>query len=278
MLAVLALPSLTRPRHAQPPAPRAGSHRALVLAGGVGLLVAGLGRRPLWLALALAVPGVVVAWFALVGLLPPGTARAARGVPATVATGSASASAFFGTDTFIPLAATRIHGATTLVGGLMITGATFTWTVGSLDRRGATGRTPPSTIVRLGFVLLAVGVAAHRPGRVVRRAAVGSVLPGRSPDSASALVFNTTSVTTMASAAARRRGTGGQPAPDRRCPGFALVGGVGGALVALAGRDVAVAVGGAGHEFLVALGFAAARASALAGRRQRRADGQLPSS
>src|SRR5262249_6231814 len=129
VLAALALPSLHAlgpPGSSSAPS-RVG--RAVLLAGGVGLVVTGLPAERVPVLLGLAIPGAIVAIPALMRLLPAGTGRAARGEPAAVAARLWVGMAFFGTDTFIPLAATRIHGATTLVAGLVITAASITWTL-----------------------------------------------------------------------------------------------------------------------------------------------------
>ncbi len=255
VLIALALPALL----ALPPPERRGGPsrvpRATVLAAGVGLLVIGLTASQLWVALVLIVPGAVIGWLALVGLLPPGTARAARGVPAAVATRLCVGIGFFGADTYIPLAATRIHGTSTLVGGVVITGASFTWTAGASWSARAAGRTPPSTLVRRGFVIIAIGLVLTLPvvwsGTPLALMFLSWTVAGLGIG----LVFNTTSITTMASAAGGSEGLVASQLQIADALGFALVGGIGGALVALADRTWLSLSSALAIEFLVALVF-----------------------
>jgi len=256
VLAMLALPSLLALPPPEPSAAPSRVPRAAILAGGVGLVVAGLTADRLWLALVLVVPGAIVGWLALVGLLPAGTVRAARGVPAAVASRLCIGIGFFGADTYIPLAATRIHGTSTLVGGVVITGASITWTAGASWSARAAGRTPPSKLVRAGFLIVAVGVVLTVP---VVWAGVPLALTFLSWTVAGlgiGLVFNTTSITTMGSAEGGSEGLVASQLQIADALGFALVGGIGGALVALADRTALTLPAALAIEFLVALGFA----------------------
>jgi MFS family permease len=265
ILAVLALPSLlAMPAPDRPDAP-SRVPRAIVLAGGVGLLVAGLAASQAWLSLLLALPGAVIAWRAVLALLPPGTARAARGVPATVATRLCIGIGFFGADTYIPLAATRIHGTSTLVAGLVITGASITWTIGASWSARAAGRTPPSSMVRLGFIVVVIGLLLGVPVVWSGVPLVYTFLAWTVAGLGIGLVFNTTSITTMGSAADGAEGLVASQLQIADTLGFALVGGVGGALVALADRTSLTLSGALALEFLFAL-IAALTGVAIAGR------------
>ena len=157
-------------------------------------------------------------------------------MPATVAARLCVGIGFFGADTYIPLAATRIHGTSTLVGGVVITGASFTWTAGSAWSARAAGRTPPSTMVRLGFVIIAVGVVLTLPVVWSGVPLAFTFLSWTVAGLGIGLVFNTTSITTMASAAGGAEGLVASQLQIADALGFALVGGIGGALVALSDR------------------------------------------
>lgn len=257
VLVALALPALAALGPPDASAAPSRVPRAIVLALGVGCLVVGLASDHLVVALALVVPGAVVAWLALVGLLPPGVARARRGVPAAIAARLCVGVGFFGADTFIPLAATRLHGATTLVGGLVITGASLTWTLGAtMSARAAAGHRPPSASVGLGFVALSAGIALTFPviwsGVPLGATAVAWTVAGLGIG----LVFNTTSVTAMASAAPGAEGLIASQLQIADALGFALVGGVGGALVAVADRTALTLSTALGIQFAVALAAA----------------------
>src|SRR5690606_9268502 len=74
----LASVSASTARHGRLPA-------ALMLAAGAGLFLIGVAAEQPWAGLLMALPGVVLAGFGLHTLMPPGTLRLDRGLPAVVA-------------------------------------------------------------------------------------------------------------------------------------------------------------------------------------------------
>jgi MFS family permease len=265
VLAALALPALTAlgaPGRLRAPS-RVG--RAVVLAVGAGLVVTGLASDRLAVLLALAIAGAVIAVPALVRLLPPGTGRAAPGHPAAVAERLWVGMAFFGTDTFIPLAATRIHGSTTLVAGLVITAASLTWTLGASWSARASGRLDPGVVVRGGFLSIAVGIVCTLPVVWASTPLWTTSLAWTIAGLGIGLVFNTTSVTTMAGAAPGGEGLVASQLQIADALGFALVGGIGGALVGLADRGTVSLSTALAIQF--GLSFAAAVLGALLAKR-----------
>jgi len=169
LAAALALP--VRPNH-PPLAPageagRADGRRlrdAAVLVGGVALVFGGLkAGAPVPVAALVGVGAVVAAW-AFLRLVPPGTVRLAPGMPAAVAARGILTFAFFGTDAYVSLAVTDGHGAPTWVAGLALTGATLTWTAGAWLQERLVRRRGPRWLVRRGMAVLAVGIAATLVG------------------------------------------------------------------------------------------------------------------
>jgi MFS family permease len=206
------------------------------LAVGSALVVAALQSANLLHAVVLLALGITLAGPALVRILPPGTLRAVAGIPAAVAARLCVNIAFFGTDTFVPFAAVRIHGASTLVGGVVIIGGSLLWTLGAQVaarsmREGSTGYA-----VRLGFVVLAVGIIGT--SLVVLDSvplwvtfltwAVGGFGIG--------LVFNTTSSTAIAQAPPGQEGLIGGQLGVADSFGFAVISAVGGAVIGVADR------------------------------------------
>ncbi len=104
---------------------------AVRMALGVGLLMSGLGAASPLLAAALIGLGAALGLPALRRLLPPGTLRAAPGLPATIAANGLLSMAFFGTDAFVPLALTAVRGQTATFAGTALTAATICWTTGA---------------------------------------------------------------------------------------------------------------------------------------------------
>ena len=67
--------------------------------------------------------------------------------------------AFFGTDTYVPLAITAARGRSTAVASLAVTAATLSWTLGAwLQERGARALSS-RVLVRAGLLIVVVGIA-----------------------------------------------------------------------------------------------------------------------
>ncbi len=227
-----------------------------MLATGVGMLVAGLASDQLWLVALLCGGGGVIGWRALVSLMPAGMTRARRGVPATVAARLCVGIGFFGADTYIPLAANRLHASSTLVGGLVITGASLTWTLGAAWSARLAGRTAAASVVRRGFVILTIGVALALPVVWSSVSLAFTFVAWAIAGLGIGLVFNTTASTTMAATAVGSEGLASSQLQIADALGFALVGGTGGALVALADRSALTLSSGLAIEILIALAAA----------------------
>ncbi|OHV41250.1 multidrug MFS transporter [Parafrankia soli] len=145
-----------------PTAPTGGAARRFVAAirvsVGAGLILAGLtSRSPLGIAPVLA--GGLLAYRPLRVLLPEGTLRARPGIAAAVAARGLLTFAFFGADTFVPLAVTAARGQSTTVAGTAVTVATVTWTTGSWTQARLAGRYPGRELIRSGLLLVAAGTA-----------------------------------------------------------------------------------------------------------------------
>jgi MFS family permease len=130
-----------------------------VLAGtGIGALQYA-GQRLDLVAVGIAVLGAVLLTAALRALLPPGTARVRRGLPAVVATRGLLAGAFFGMDALLPLAMTQLHGYSPAAAGVPLTAGALGWAAAS-HLQGRRPDVPRVSLLRLGFLLLAAGLAA----------------------------------------------------------------------------------------------------------------------
>ena len=168
-------------------------------------------------------------------LVPHGTWRAAPGLPATVMARFCISYGFFGADTFIPLAATRIHHVSNVKAGLVITGSTLTWTVGSWITSRWSKTAPSRQIVGLGVILLALGVAATTivawgSTSLVLVAAVWSI-----GGLGMGLAFTQSSLYALGHAPGGHEGEVSAQLQVADAIGAALAGGVGGLIVALYG-------------------------------------------
>lgn len=208
---------------------------AVRLSAGVGALVAGVQNSRWWLSALLVLAGVALALPAYRSLMPAGSLRARRGLPAIIASRTMATAAFLGADSFVPLAADRIHGASATVQGFVIVGAALVWSYGSWL---ATRRTHVALhrSALLGFALIVGAVIATAP-----------VLDGDWPlwltfitwsfaGLGMGLFFVPTSVAAMEYAEPGQDGVIGSQINLADSLGFALMGGVGGATVAVADR------------------------------------------
>ncbi|HEX4814260.1 MAG TPA: MFS transporter [Nonomuraea sp.] len=134
---------------------------AAVAAVGAGLMQYGsgglrAGGLALLLAVALLLAGAVVLAVALPRLLPKGTLRAARGLPAVVGLRGLAAGAFFAAEVMVPLMLVNERGLSTLVAGFALTGGALTWSFASwLQGREIFSR---RTNLVLGSAMIAAGV------------------------------------------------------------------------------------------------------------------------
>jgi hypothetical protein len=179
--------------------------------------------------------GGTAALLALRRLLPRGVIVAAIGLPAILAARLLATSAFLGVDSFVPLAADRIHGVGPLAQGFVIIGAALTWSIGQWWIAHHQ-EIRPQRAVGAGFALLAVGIAltslvlwASVPLPVVFVAwMVGGLGMG--------ILFNPTSVGAMSFAVDGNEGERSSQVQLCDALGFSVMGGVGGATVAVSDR------------------------------------------
>ncbi len=104
----------------------------------------------------LLIAGLVLLAVALPRLLPAGTLKAARGLPAVVGLRGLATGALFATEVIIPLMLVEERGLSPLMAGIALTGGAVTWSFASWLQ----GREVFSQItnLRLGSVMLAVGI------------------------------------------------------------------------------------------------------------------------
>jgi MFS family permease len=160
----------------------------------------------------------------------------ARGLAPAIITRFCINYGFFGTDTFVPLAVTRLHKASTVVAGLTITGATLTWTIGSWVHSRRSQTVSARRIIGTGVVLLTFGVvltasvanSAVPLWAVACFWSVGGLGMG--------LAFTAISVYALRHASPGREGQASAQLQMADMAGSALAGGVAGAIVGLGGH------------------------------------------
>jgi MFS family permease len=163
----LTLPSLRRLERGADARPAPSRLRpAVALMAGFGLVLGALEVSALPLALAAGAAGVAVGAPALRTLLPAGTLRVRRGLPASIAVRGALAVAYLGSDAFLPLGLVRLRGLTLTQAGLVISAGSVSWSLGAIlqgrrDRRDEGAGRPRRALA--GAAILGLGLALTAP-------------------------------------------------------------------------------------------------------------------
>jgi MFS family permease len=147
--------------------PPAGSTDSLVrrvwdgvaVASGLAILTVGLQSQDPFVVVGLGAVGaaVTVVWFRR--LTPPGTLRLARGFPAAVLLRGVLTLGFFAVDAYVALLLIEVRGWSAAAAGLALTATTVSWTGGSWVQARLSRRYRPEDFVRVGFPIVAVGLA-----------------------------------------------------------------------------------------------------------------------
>ncbi|MET7339055.1 MFS transporter [Nonomuraea sp. NPDC005650] len=136
---VMLVPALRMPASSHEPSqgprsrPVAMTLAATATAGGAGALLQGvdlLHRQPVTGAVE-TVAGLALLIYGLYRLLPPGALRLARGLPTTVLMRGFFSAAFFGVNSFIPLALQEVKSFDLKLAGVALTTGALGWSAGS---------------------------------------------------------------------------------------------------------------------------------------------------
>jgi MFS family permease len=255
--AALAVPSLGRiPPIGSTTADDSRIGLALRLATGVGAFTTGIQSSHPLLAAGLVAVGLVLAVPAYNSMTPVGIWRARRGLPAILACRTLATAAFLGVDSFVPLAADRVHGVSATVQGFVIIGAALAWSLGSAlaSRRR---RTSVSTSARVGFTLIALGIVATSPVLSADWPMWATFLTWAIAGLGMGTLFVPTSVAAMSYAEPGQDGRIGSQINLADSLGFGLMGAIGGATVAVSDRTSWPLVNAIGTNFAIALVLAA---------------------
>jgi MFS family permease len=254
----LALPALLR--LGRPDVAPSEEHRVVDgvrTAAGAALVLGALGGRSIWVGALLAVAGVVVGLTPLRRLLPAGTLRARRGLPATMLSRGLLTFAFFGADAYVTLTITTVRHHSTIAAGGVVTASTLAWTLGSWIQARLNDQWEGARMVRVGLVLILVGIAGMvwqlRDGVPLWEAYVAWSVAGLGMG----LSYAPISLMMLRAAPAGREGWASASLSLADVLGTALGVGVGGAAVAAVSRASRPVSGG------VVLAFAAAALAAV---------------
>ncbi len=235
----------------------ATSLAALALAGGAGLALAGLSGGPLPLRAALIVAGLALALPALRRLLPPGTLRAAPGLPAAVAAHGLLNLAFFGVDSFIPLALTS-RGQSASLAGLALTAATLTWTTGSWVQAHLAARQSRRVMVVAGLALIALGSAGIAATQAALAPLLLAPLAWGVAGLGMGIAFSTNALVVLEAAPPGQEGSASSALQLANVLGVALGAGLGGAIIGGASTAAGVSQAGLLTQDAIMIGVALA--------------------
>ncbi|MFF2094207.1 MFS transporter [Paenibacillus sp. NPDC058174] len=136
---------------------------ALLLAVGTGLLLAGLGSITSWKGIVLTVAGILIMILPLRKLLPAGTFRARRGLPATIISRGLFVACYNATESYVVLALTDVKKLAADLAGLIVAAGALSWSAAAwlqsrFDAKDhGTGRNKRITA---GIGLMVIGVIA----------------------------------------------------------------------------------------------------------------------
>jgi MFS family permease len=130
---------------------------AVTVALGAGLLQYA-SQEQSWVALLPAAAGLALLAFALRELLPHGTVRAARGLPAVVLLRGMAAGSFVVAESFVPLMLVTQRGLSVTLAGLTLAAGGATWALGSWTQSRPRMEPHRERLVRLGMTLVALCV------------------------------------------------------------------------------------------------------------------------
>jgi MFS family permease len=112
-----------------------------------------------WVSLLPGVAGAALLVPAVLGLLPRGTYRAARGLPSVVLLRGVSAGAFISAESFIPLMLVTERGLSPTLAGFSLAPAGATWALGSYIQSRPRVEPYRERLMTLGMLLVAAAIA-----------------------------------------------------------------------------------------------------------------------
>ncbi len=132
---------------------------AIGAALGAGLLTTALLQSNLVVIVVMAALGIGIGGLAFQRLTPTGTLRLAPGYPSAVLLRGVLTFAFFTTDANITLLLQEVRGWSAFAAGIALSAATVSWSIGAWYQARHSARIGPERFVRIGFPIVAVGMA-----------------------------------------------------------------------------------------------------------------------
>jgi MFS family permease len=210
---------------------------ALLVTAGAALIVGGLTDAQLVPGGVLVLAGLAVGLPAFARLVPAGTLRVARGLPAAVLLRGFLTFTFFCADAYVPRALQDWRGLDAATSGIALTAATLAWTGGAWIQAPRFRRLGARRFVATGFLTVGLGIvgfaAVLSPAVPVAIGVVAWGLAGLGMG----LSYSPLSLVVLAEAPTAEQGTATSGLSLSDTLGAALGTGVGGALIAAALRE-----------------------------------------
>ena len=211
---------------------------AVRLAIGSTIVLGSLTVGSLPLAVALGLAGGWLAVAALRHLLPPGALRLAPGRPAVVASIFGVAFSFLGAEAFVPLSVVEVRGGSVTLGGIALSVAAVTWTMGSWLQARAAAAGIRRALVTSGAGLIGAGIVITSlvllPGTPVLIASLGWAVGGLGMG----LAYSMLALVMLETSKPGEEGFSSSAVQLMFTLGTAFGAGIGGAIVAVAERGV----------------------------------------
>jgi MFS family permease len=211
---------------------------SILLAAGTGAVLLGLELDALLALVALVIGGLVGAIVALRWILPTGTLRLRRGAPTGLVIRFVLCGVYFGSEAFLPLGLTSVHGLGITLAGLGLAAGALAWTAGSFAQARIDAVRPGrrALATRLGILALVggeviMGVAVALPEVWAGWAVIGWTIAGIGMG----VAFNAATSATMSTTPADSAGRVSASLQLAQTLATATVAGVGGAIVARLG-------------------------------------------
>jgi MFS family permease len=232
---------------------------ALLVTAGAALVVGGLTDARLFPGLVAAGAGLAIGLPAFRRLVPPGTLRAAPGLPTAVLLRGLLTFTFFVADAYVPRALQDWRGLDAATSGIALTAATLSWTGGAWVQARHFARIGARRFVTIGFLTVATGIVGFAAILAPSVPVVVGVVMWAIAGLGMGLSYSPLSLVTLAEAPPGEEGTATSGLQLSDTLGTALGTGLGGAVIAVALR--------AGAELWVGLAaaFAIGLATALVG-------------
>jgi hypothetical protein len=221
-----------------------------------------------WWTLAPLAAGLAIALPALAQIVPAGTFRLRRGVPAAAVAAFLLSAGFLAVDAFLTLMLTEVRGLSLGWAGAAVTIACVTWASGSAWQSGRSDRLPLPTLLRIGTGLAIAGGLAVASALVHSVPILVAYLGWAVVGFGMGVAFPTVPLAAMRDSAAGAEGTDISSVLLLDMLGVATGAGLGGGVVAVSlalGLGLAPAIAGAwalGIAILLALLVVAGRISA----------------